>query len=61
MPKDNFNFSGLTREQIDEILDMRADLEADAIWAREEEEKFLKNNSSAPAGRPVKNSKKGEI
>ena len=55
MPTNNFNFSGLTEEQIDDILELMADLEADAIWAREEEEKFKKNNGSQPDGRPSKN------
>lgn len=55
MPTNNFNFSGLTEEQIDDILELKADLEADAIWAREEEEKFKKNNGSQPDGRPSKN------
>jgi hypothetical protein len=55
MPRNNFNFSGLTEEQIDDILELKADLEADAIWSREEQQKFQKNNGSQPDARPQEN------
>ncbi|MFM8269902.1 MAG: hypothetical protein ACKN9V_06900 [Pseudomonadota bacterium] len=46
-----FNFSGLSDIEVDDILELKAELEADALWLEEQIKKdgILKNRAAGQA------------
>jgi hypothetical protein len=48
-----FNFSGLSDAEVDDILELKADLEADALWLENEmkKDKILRDSAAGQAAK----------